>query len=158
MASDVDWLTADEQVAWRAFITAVELLTRQLNADLLRAHDLSMDDYSILAMLSESPEGRLRFGDLAETLRVPKAHITYRFRRLERRNMVQRQPCLTDARGAFAALTPAGRAAIEEAAPTHVASVRRNLLDHLTPEQLHTVGAAMRAVVDARCTDAPDRY
>jgi DNA-binding MarR family transcriptional regulator len=153
-----DWLSEDEQRHWRALVTAMTMLGRRLNADMLAAHDLSLDDYGILAMLSEAPEDRLRFGELAEVLRVPKAHITYRFRRLEGQGLVERQACATDARGAFAVLTPEGRARIEAAAPTHVASVRRHVLDHLPPDLLEAVGRAMRAIVDADCATAPDRY
>ncbi len=156
--ADVRWLTDDEQLHWRALVTAMSLLARRLNADMLAAHDLSMDDYAILAMLSEAPGDRLRFGELADILRVPKAHITYRFRRLEKQGVVTREACPTDARGAFAVLTPHGRARIEEAAPTHVASVRSRVLDHISPDQVQEVGKAMRAIVDAECKDAPDRY
>ena len=152
------WLTADEQVSWRAFVTAMTMLSRQLNAEMLSAHDLSMDDYAILAMLSEAPEGRLRFGELADVLRVAKAHITYRFRRLEERGLVERQACATDARGAYAALTADGRSRIEAAAPTHVESVRQHLLDHLTPEQLRVMGEAMTALVEAECAETPHRH
>lgn len=152
------WLTPAEQRHWRALITAVTLLNRRLNGDMLAAHDLSLDDYGILAMLSEADEDRLRFGELAEILRVPKAHITYRFRRLEGQGLVRREACETDARGAFAVLTARGRCRIEEAAPAHVASVRAHVLDHLTPEQLAALGEAMRAVVDADCPKTPDRY
>jgi DNA-binding MarR family transcriptional regulator len=152
------WLSAEEQTHWRAVVTAMTLLNRRLNADMLNAHDLSMDDYAILAMLSEAPGDRLRFGELAEILRVPKAHITYRFRRLEKQGLVGREACPTDARGAFAVLRTKGRARIEEAAPTHVDSVRSRFLDHMDAEQLRAVGTAMRAVVDAECRDTPDRY
>lgn len=152
------WLSSEEQTAWRAFITAATMLTRQFNADMLATHDLSMDDYAILAMLSEAPDDRLRFGELAEVLRVPKAHITYRFRRLEGQGLVRREACPTDARGAYAVLTREGRHRIEEAAPTHVESVRQHLLDHITPEQLRTIGEAMTAVIDAECTETPHRH
>lgn len=152
------WLTDEEQRHWRALVTAMTMLTRRLNADMLAAHDLSMDDYAILAMLSEADQDRLRFGELAEVLRVPKAHITYRFRRLEKQGLVRREACETDARGAFAVLTASGRARIEAAAPSHVDSVRANVLDHLTPEQLRVVGEAMRAIVDADCPVTPDRW
>lgn len=152
------WLSDEEQRHWRALITAISMLNRRLNADMLAAHDLSMDDYAILAMLSEAPEDRLRFGELADILRVPKAHITYRFRRLESQQLVHREACETDARGAFAVLTPEGRARIEAAAPSHVRSVRDLVLDHLTPEQLVGMGDAMRAIVDADCPETPDRY
>lgn len=152
------WLTEEEQAAWRAYITASTMVHRQLNADMLAAHDLSMDDYGILAMLSEAEHDRLRFGELAEVLRVPKAHITYRFRRLEKQGLVRREPCPTDARGAFAVLTVEGRTRIEQAAPTHVESVRSTLLDHLTEEQLRVIGEGMRAVSDAACGDGRLRH
>lgn len=151
------WLTDEEQVSWRAFVTATTMLHRQLNQDMLAAHDLSMDDYAILSILSEMPDDRLRFGELASSLRVAKAHVTYRFRRLEERGLVTREACDTDARGAFAVLTAAGRRRIEEAAPTHVESVRVRLLDHLTPAQLKVLGEAMTAVIDGSCTEAPHR-
>lgn len=143
---------------WRALVTALTMLSRRLNTDMLASHDLSIDDYAILAMLSEATDDRLRFGELAEILRVPKAHITYRFRRLEKQGLIRREACQTDARGAFAVLTPEGRCRIEEAAPSHVASVRAHVLDHLTPAQLRALGDAMRAIVDADCPLTPDRY
>jgi DNA-binding MarR family transcriptional regulator len=152
------WLSAQEQTHWRALVTAITLLNRQLNADMLAAHDLSMDDYAILAMLSEAPDDRLRFGELADILRVPKAHITYRFRRLEKQGLVTREACPTDARGAFAVLTTQGRERIVEAAPSHVDSVRAHVLDHLSPGQLEAMGEAMRAIVDGHCDQTPDRY
>ncbi|MGI9017521.1 MAG: MarR family winged helix-turn-helix transcriptional regulator [Euzebya sp.] len=152
------WLSEEEQTHWRALITGITLLGRRLNADILAAQDISLDDYAILAMLSEADDDRLRFGELAEILRVPKAHITYRFRRLERQGLVVREACETDARGAFAVLTKQGRKRIEAAAPDHVVSVRRHVIDHLTPEQLRGLGEAMRAIVDADRSDTPDRH
>lgn len=156
--TEVEWLSEDEQRSWRAFITAITMLQRQLNTEVMSAHDLSLDDYGILSMLSEAEDDRLRFGELAEVLRVPKAHVTYRFRRLASQGLVTREACESDARGAWVVLTPAGRTRVEEAAPTHVASVRRHLLDHMTPEQLEVVGEAMTAVVEAQCATAPHRY
>lgn len=156
--SETAWLSDEEQQHWRALVTAMTLISRCLNGQMLATHDLSMDDYAILAMLSEAEDDRLRFGELAEILRVPKAHVTYRFRRLESQGLVTRESCETDARGAYAVLTPEGRCRIESAAPSHVRSVRALVLDHMTPEQLATVGEAMRAVVDASCGEAPDRH
>ncbi len=155
---DTAWLTEEEQQHWRALVTATTLIVRTLNADMLASHNLSMDDYAILAMLSEADDDRLRFGELADTLRVPKAHVTYRFRRLEGHGLVARESCESDARGAYAVLTAEGRCRIENAAPSHVRSVRELVLDHMTSQQLATVGSAMRAIVDASCGEAPDRY
>ena len=146
---EVRWLDDSEQRAWRAVITTAVMLVRELNRDLLDAHDLSLDDYGILAMLSEAPDDRLRFGELAAVLRVPKAHVTYRFQRLERHGLVRREQCESDARGAYAVLTEDGRRTVEHAAPTHVASVRAHLLDHLDRDGLVAVGRALEGVVCA---------
>lgn len=143
------WLDDCEQAAWRAFITACTMLSRNLEAELKVAHDLTLDDYAILSVLSESPDDRLRFGELADVLRVPRAHITYRFQRLARAGLVERMACEEDRRGAFAILTPAGRAAIEQAAPTHVEGVRRHLIDRLDRDQLVQLRDVMTTVLQA---------
>lgn len=44
------------------------------------------------------------------------------------------------ARGSMVRITDAGRAAIESAAPEHVATVRRYFFDPLTPEETETLG------------------
>ncbi len=40
----------------------------------------------------------------------------------------------------YAVLTDAGMAKLGEAAPTHVAAVRRSLIDHLTPDEVRALG------------------
>ena len=47
--------------------------------------------------------------------------------------LVERQPCPTDRRGLFAVLSPAGQELLDQAAPTHVAGVRRYAIDCLSP-------------------------
>lgn len=153
--SDVRWLDDDEQKAWRAFVTAAVLITRSLDKELRDEHGLSLDDYAILAMVSESPAQRLRLGELAQVLRVPKAHVTYRVQRLRDLGLVDRVGCADDARGAYCELTPAGRKAIEAAAPTHVSGVRAHLLDHLSADQRDAIGAAFAAVLEGHAGACP---
>ena len=43
-------------------------------------------------------------------------------------------------------LTPAGRSAIEAAAPNHVTTVRRFFLDPLSDDELDTLGSKARAL------------
>lgn len=157
--TDVRWLDDDEQHAWRAFVSAAVLVTRALDKELRDSHGLSLDDYAILALVSEAPDGRLRLGELAQVLRVPKAHVTYRVQRLRDLGLADRVGCADDARGAYCTLTPAGRDAIVTAAPTHVEGVRRHLLDHLSAAQRDALGDAMSAVLDGHsCTeDSPPR-
>ena len=81
--------------------------------------------------------------DLAEILRLSPSGLTRRLDALVRRGWVERRPSVDDRRVLFAHLTAAGRSALEDAAPTHVASVRRHVLEPLGPERLHDLGRIM---------------
>jgi DNA-binding MarR family transcriptional regulator len=63
--------------------------------------------------------------------------------------MVAREPNPDDGRSAFAALTPAGRAALRKAAPTYVAAVRREFADHLTAQESEVLAGALAKVLAA---------
>ncbi len=60
-----------------------------------------------------------------------------------KRGLVAREFCADDARGSIVGLTPAGRAAIEDAAPHHVALVRQLFFDPLSDDELDAVGIAL---------------
>jgi DNA-binding MarR family transcriptional regulator len=126
------------------------MVNRAVDRDLKEMFDLVSDDYGILVVLSESPGRRRRFGDLAHELRFPKAHLTYRFQRLESQGLVERERCEDDGRGAYARLTERGLQVLTEAAPFHVASVRRHLFDYLDDDLVRQLQAAMSAVLEKR--------
>src|SRR3546814_2751390 len=89
--------------------------------------------------LSEAPEGRLRIFELGAQLEWEKSRLSHHLRRMEQRDLIVREECDTDRRGAFVVLTPTGRVAIEGAAPKHVAEVRDAFIDALTPDQLEAI-------------------
>ena len=141
------WLSDAEQATWRHYVAVSTTVSRMLDRELKEQHELSSEDYGILAMLSEAPDHQLRFGELGAALRLPKPFLTYRFQRLEQQGLVERRECGSDARGAFAALTDAGFDAIEAAAPTHVAGVRRFILDHLNEEEISVLGELLGKII-----------
>jgi DNA-binding MarR family transcriptional regulator len=67
--------------------------------------------------------------------------------RMGRRGFVVRQDCAGDRRGAEVALTAAGRAAIDSAAPGHVAAVRRLVFDQMDSEQTVAFGQVFEAIL-----------
>lgn len=143
------WLDEREQAAWRQVIRGTTRLLDELDRELRNGHDLTLADYEILVHLSEAPEGRLRMNELADQALVSRPRLTHRINRLAGRHLVEREACDTDRRGTFAVLTPAGQAALEEAAPTHVAGVRRLVVDVLTTRQLEQLGTHLGLVGDA---------
>lgn len=149
------WLDDDEQHAWRQLISGTTRLDRELEHRLLEAHDLSLDDYAILVLLSESPGRALRMSQVAEQSIIARPHVTYRITRLEQRGIVERRPCEGDARGVEAHLTDVGFAVLAAAARDHVRSVRELVLDPLTREEFLALGATMNKVHDRVTGEAP---
>jgi len=130
------WLTAPQERAWRRYRRMRALLDLQIARDLNKDSGLSETDYDVLSTLSEKPEGRWRARDLAAQLLWSTSRLAHHVGRMEQRGLVARQPCPGDARGALISLTEQGRAVLERAAPPHVASVRRHIIDLLTPGEI----------------------
>lgn len=139
------WLDADEQSAWRDFLRASRLLEAALDRD-LQAHGLQLSDYEIISMLSEQPDRRLRMSEIAELVVQSRSRLTHTAGRLEKRGWVRREACVGDRRGVELVLTEAGHAEIRRMAPTHVGSVRGNLMDHLSREDFLALGRSMAAI------------
>lgn len=132
--------------AWRGLIEVFGDVTAALEAEIVAAHGIDMGDYGVLVHLSEAEEARMRMCDLAGRLHLSPSGLTRRIDGLVRLGLVARTPAPDDRRVSLAVLTPAGRRKLEEAAPDHVAGVRRHLLDHLSPTQIRQLGTAVDAV------------
>ncbi len=115
------------------------LLDLQISRDLGRDSALSDADYDVLSTLSEAPEGSWRASALAARLLWSTSRLAHHVARMERRDLVERRACDDDARGATVGLTQAGREVLDGAALSHVRSVRRNLIDLLTPAELEVL-------------------
>ena len=141
------WLTADEQRAWRAYVRAGALLTARLNRQLQVDSGISLPEYEVLVRLSEAPGGRLRPFQLSRALDWEQSRLSHLLSRMMRRGFIAREECAGDARGAVVVLTAAGRAAIEAAAPGHVAAVHQLVFNQLDGPQIAALGQASEAIL-----------
>jgi DNA-binding MarR family transcriptional regulator len=139
MSPDVRWLTGQEEHLWRRWLTLNARLSATLHRELQNDAGLSMPDFEVLVHLTDRPEGRMRVTDLARLLQWERSRVSHHVTRMESRRLVQRVECAEDGRGAFVVITPQGRAAIEQAAPGHVSTVRRLVFDALTPEEIDSL-------------------
>jgi DNA-binding MarR family transcriptional regulator len=140
------WLDEEEQATWRAFVWSTHLLFDRLDRELQRDAGMPHAYYVILVTLSEVPDRRLRMSELADRTLSSRSRLSHAVSRLEQYGWVRREECETDRRGQLAILTDGGFAALEAAAPGHVAGVREHLFDQLTPEQqgqLREIGEAV---------------
>jgi len=141
MSSGFRWLTAEEQRVWRRWMTLNAQLSATLQRELQDDAGLSTQDYEVLVHLTDNAEGRMRVTDLARLMQWERSRVSHHVTRMERRRLVQRVECAEDGRGAFVVITLQGRAAIEQAAPGHVNTVRRLVFDVLSPEEVDSFGA-----------------
>jgi DNA-binding MarR family transcriptional regulator len=145
---DPPWLDRRQQRAWRAFLVGTTLLMDRLDRDLREQHRLSLPEYEILVRLSEAEGHRMRMAMLADSVSHSRSRVTHTVTRMEHAGLVTRDACLSDGRGVEAVLTPQGRQALEDAAPTHVAGVRALLVDLVDDDDFEAVGRVFDAVTD----------
>ncbi len=142
------WLDPVQERAWRGYRRMRTLLDLQLARDLAADSGLSESDYDVLSTLTEKPEPRWRASELAAQLLWSSSRLAHHVGRMERRGLVARQACDDDGRGAVITLTDAGWAVLREAAPRHVASVRRHFIDLLTDEEVDALARISAKVIE----------
>jgi DNA-binding MarR family transcriptional regulator len=148
------WLSKEEERAWRGYRRMRALLDLQITRDLSRDSGLSDTDYDVLSTLTEMPGRTWRATELARRLLWSTSRLSHHVSRMEERGLVIRDDCAEDGRGASVSLTDKGWAAIEEAAPPHVASVRDHLFDLLTPAEVRVLSSISRKVIEHLSGDA----
>ena len=139
------WLTNDEMTAWRTYIETYSDLIAAIEHDLAE-HHLTLGDYQVFVYLSEAPDRSMRMCDLADRLQLSPSGLTRRLDGLVKAGFVTREPSGDDRRVMLATLTPSGFAALEKAAPDHVASVRRHIFDHLDGDQVEALASVFQSI------------
>ncbi len=150
---DTPWLDRAQLRAWIRLVAVLELLPGVLDAQLRRDAGVTEFEYYVLAMLSEAPDRTLQMTELARQTNATLPRLSNVVHRLEDRGLVERLRCPRDRRATNARLTEAGWAKVQDAAPGHVATVRRHVIDALSAEQidqLAEIGDAILARLDPR--------
>jgi DNA-binding MarR family transcriptional regulator len=142
------WLTPSEKEAWTGLVSLVLLLPGKLDAP-LRDVDVTLFEYLTLSHMSEAPGRRIRMSELAFLANGSLSRLSNVVKRLEQRGWVTRSPDPDDGRYTLAHLTDEGYDLVVAAAPIHMASVRKLVLDPLTDADqraLTRIAAKLRAI------------
>jgi MarR family transcriptional regulator, 2-MHQ and catechol-resistance regulon repressor len=136
-------------------LTLVGLLiesTTALRATLDRRLDheagMPLHRFELLVRLARSPGRRLRMSDLAAQTSLTPSGLTRAVDRLEAAGLVERTPCPSDRRGAFATLTPVGLQRITAAVAPHLDHVEDALTSALTDDEQAELTDLLRKVRD----------
>jgi DNA-binding MarR family transcriptional regulator len=155
MPTDPEWLELREDRAWRAFKHAAHQLDTRLDRHLLQDSRLTQADYEVLAVLSGHSAERMPARELCAMLTWEKSRLSHQIRGMQKRGLLAREPNPEDARSVVIRLLPAGRRAIENAAPAHVHHVRQHFIDLFTPAELDTLATLHERVLRHLAEDAP---
>ena len=139
-------LDRDELGAWRGLLRVHAGMTKTLDAELMREHRLPLSSYEVLLYLADSPEGRLRMSELADSVLLSRSGLTRLVDRLERDGLLRRRRCEEDQRGWFAEITDQGRELFERARVTHLQGVRERFLSRLSRDEQRALAALWEKV------------
>jgi DNA-binding MarR family transcriptional regulator len=144
-----------EQLSTTAVQAFVRLLqghaaaTRELSADLVRDHGLTINDYEALLRLSRADDRRLKRVELAESLVLTPSGVTRLLDGLERAGYVEKGSCDSDARITYAVLTAAGLDKLRKASTSHVAQIRDFFEQRFDPNELVTLADLLGRLPEA---------
>lgn len=123
---------------WARLLRGNAAARRELSAQLVGLHDLTINDFEALLALSHAEGHALRRIDLAEALQLTPSGVTRLLEGLERAGYVDRATCASDARVTYAVLTDAGRAKLDESSCSHVGAIVALFEERYTADELET--------------------
>jgi DNA-binding MarR family transcriptional regulator len=141
------WLNAEQLASWLSLVGLLVRLPAAIDSQLQLTANLGMVEYQVLAMLADAPRRTLRMSVLAAQTSTSISRLSHLVTRMQRRELIRREPDATDGRFTNAVLTEEGMRVLAEAAPAHVAFVRKIVIDALTPERLRRLGQDAQRIV-----------
>ena len=140
MSSQV--LTSQESSALQAWVRLLRghaAARRALNAQLHAEHDLTVNAYEALLLLSKAEENAMRRVDLADALQLTASGVTRLLDGLQEQDCVEKRSCSSDARVTYASLTETGRKRLKKASSSHIAGIDALFQERFTAEELDTL-------------------
>lgn len=140
-------LDAARNGLWRLFLTVHTRLVRQVEHDLQQAELPPFEWYDVLVALKQAPDQRLRLSELADVLLVNRTNVTRLADRLEKADLIRREVCQDDRRGAFAVLTQAGLTMQQRMWAVYSQSIAQYFGRHLTEADVAVFTQALSAML-----------
>jgi len=140
-------LTEDQRLVWKAYRDLFRGLSDVLDEQLSSDSGLSGSEYAVLVELSHAPDRVLRARDLCAVLGWDPSRLSHLVTRMQRRDLVTREECAEDARGAMVRLTDTGRRAVDDAAPEHSEAIRRYFFEPLSSDEQDTLAVLLHRLL-----------
>ena len=146
---NVEKVTELELSAWRSFIKTHAKIIEKIEQDLADHKRVPLTTYDVLIALFETPNRKLRFGDLNKKVVLTKSGLTRLVDRLEREGLIKRERSEEDRRGAYAVLTEAGEVELRRAWPVYAKGIKRHFAAPLSKDNLQSLHNALETLNNA---------
>ena len=134
---------------WQLFLETFALVMRNLERRVKDDQAIPSTWFDVLLHLHEALEGRLRIGELAETLVLTPSNATRLLDRLEEAGYIRREATREDRRAVFILLTEEGKAAFFDALPGNRRRVEEVFLRLLNDKDFRALHRALSKVYEA---------
>lgn len=138
---------------WRLFLTVHARLLERIERVLADAGLPSLGWYDVLLTLEEAPQQRLRMFDLAAAVLISRSNLTRLVDRLEDAGLIKRESCAHDRRGAYAALTAAGKEMRRRMWPVYREQIKTLFNSHLSERENTTLNTSLTRILTAATND-----
>jgi DNA-binding MarR family transcriptional regulator len=148
---------AARMAAWRALLEAHAAVTDLLERELEQERGLPLSKFEVLLKLAEAPDGRMRMLELAQSVLLSKSGLSRLVDRMEEAELVRRERCPSDRRGAYAVLTDEGRRVLRRAAPVHLRGIQEHFASHIADDEVRVLADVLDRVTAAARDDGAHR-
>jgi DNA-binding MarR family transcriptional regulator len=143
VASETSRLEGAALDAWRSYLQSHAGIVRELDADLIAQHGLTVRDYEVLLYLAQAENRKLPMSALSERTMLTRSGITRLVDGLVGQGLIERVSCESDARVSYARLTDVGYTKLRDAGCTHVAGIERLFLAHFSADELEQLAGLL---------------
>ncbi|SDP92056.1 DNA-binding transcriptional regulator, MarR family [Actinopolyspora xinjiangensis] len=147
--------TRDDEIVtwWGLVIEGYHVTQERIMSEIGERFGLTPGAFDILLRLVRSPDCRMPMTKLAKEAALSSGGFTKVADRLAAADLIRRQPCDTDRRVTYVALTDHGRVTAESAKHACAEILRRTVLGPLGPEASEQLAAAMRTLRTANADE-----
>jgi DNA-binding MarR family transcriptional regulator len=138
----------DDIDAWRAMLLAHAGAVRAIEKDVQRV-GIPLTWYDVLLELNAAEGRQLRMQELSDRVVLSRTRVSRLVDEMVVHGLVRKRPDSDDRRSTWAVITPEGRTALRETAPTYVAGIREHFNRFLTDSERRAVARALGKVAAA---------
>jgi DNA-binding MarR family transcriptional regulator len=140
--------------AWYGNFQATMRSLQRIDRDVEAATGLPLASIELLVNIAQEEGGRIRMGELADTLLLSRGGATRLVARLEDAGLVVREIPPDDRRATYAVITPKGAELLESGYPAMQQAVSEHYLDCLDEDEiraLRTASLKILSVTGSNC-------